>query len=622
MSLKARIILLTVTVTASIVAALFLVQLNNVIESWLNSALEIAEIAGQQVKHLLIIRLQERTPAGLTATAPPMDPREIWTLILREDRNLTSLLEATMAQSHALIEISIAGEDGKIIGSSNPARPGKQMESRPDLRALKSLSPLRRAERVLWGGNDFEIRVTLGLANQPRPVFTIQAVISSVLLRNDLVPAMRRVAGWGLSALLASVVLAYASASLAVRNVRRLGVVIDRITSGEEPHALSDRGAAASEFAVIESKLNILGHQYRGAMEGATELRSNVQRLLERLEEAILLFDSEQRLVLAAGAAERILGFPIAAVADRHLEDAFPPQSPLGAFVQQAFLLRRRFKDHPVDWMRGKSVAHLLVSIEFMPASIESERSSALVRIRDAEGHQQLESHLGLSARLDAMNRITSSVAHEIKNPLNSIAARLDYLQSWATEDFPEAEEEIQFIFKEVNRLDRVVRSFLDFTRPVELAQDEVDVVGLTAEVAGLVKVDAARHGVAVHFDSSKDRILVCGDPDLLKEAIMNVVTNGIEAMPSGGQLEIGLQEADGHCRIIISDTGTGIAESQRDKIFQLYFSTKENGSGLGLPMSYRAIELHGGSIDLESEPGKGTSFCLNLPVMAVGNPR
>ena len=357
-------------------------------------------------------------------------------------------------------------------------------------------------------------------------------------------------------------------------------------------------------------------------MEGATELRSNVQRLLERLEEAILLFDSEQRLVLAAGAAERILGFPTAAVADRRLQDVFPLQSPLGTFVQQAFLLRRRFKDHPVDWTRGKSTAHLLVSIEFMPASIESERSSALVRIRDAEGHRQLESHLGLSARLDAMSRITSSVAHEIKNPLNSIAARLDYLQSWATEDFPEAEQEIQFIFHEVNRLDRVVRSFLDFTRPVELAQDEVDVVGLTAEVAGLVELDAARQGVSVRFTSGKNKILVCGDPDLLKEAIMNVVTNGIEAMPGGGQLEIGLQQANGQCRIVISDTGTGIAESQRDKIFQLYFSTKENGSGLGLPMSYRAIELHGGSIDVETEPGKGTSFCLNLPVMEVGNSR
>ena len=621
MSLKARIILLTVTVTTSIVAALFLVQLNNVIESWLNSSLEVAEIAGQQVKHLLIIRLQERTPSGMSLTSPPSEPKVLWTRILKEDRNLTSLLEATMAESHSLIEISIADENGNVIGSSNPLQPGKQMELRTDLRALKTLSPLRRAEHVLWGGNDYEIRVPLGFANQAKPVFTIQAVISSVLLRNDLVPAMRRVAGWGLSALLASIILAYASASVAVRNLRRLGIVIDRITSGQEPQAAGENRTSTPEFAIIESKLNMLGHQYRGAMEGATELRSNVQRVLERLEEAILLFDSEQRLLLAAGAAERILGFPIAAVADRHLTDVFPPYSPLGSLAQQAFRHHRAMKDHPVDWARGSSTAHLLVSIEFMPASPGPERSSALIRIRDAEGHQQLESHLGLSAKLDAINRITSSVAHEIKNPLNSIAARLDYLQSWATADFPEAEQEIQFIFKEVNRLDRVVRNFLDFTRPIELAHDEVDIVALTAEVAGLVKLDAARHGVSVRFSSSKDEIGVCGDPDLLKEAIMNIVTNGIEAMPGGGQLDISLRGENGQCSIMISDTGTGIPESQRDKIFELYFSTKENGSGLGLPMSYRAIELHGGNIHVDSEPGKGTSFCLSLPTMEIGKP-
>jgi len=96
----------------------------------------------------------------------------------------------------------------------------------------------------------------------------------------------------------------------------------------------------------------------------------------------------------------------------------------------------------------------------------------------------------------------------------------------------------------------------------------------------------------------------------------MNVVINGIEAMESGGQLDIAVSEADLQCRITIRDTGSGIPAGQREKVFELYFSTKEKGSGLGLPMAYRALQLHGGSIDLESEPGRGTSFHLRLPVM------
>jgi signal transduction histidine kinase len=238
------------------------------------------------------------------------------------------------------------------------------------------------------------------------------------------------------------------------------------------------------------------------------------------------------------------------------------------------------------------------------------------MQVRDAAGHRELESHLGTSARIDAMHQITSSVAHEIKNPLNSIAVRLDNLQDWASQDAPEAEQEIQLIFEEVNRLDRVVRTFLDFTRPVELAQEQVDIGKLVDEIAGLLKPDAQRRSIAVRFTSPRHPLFVRGDEDLLKEAVINIATNAIEAMPYGGTLTLTVQECGGRCNITISDTGVGIPESQRDKIFQLYFTTKKNGSGLGLPMAFRALQLHGGGIDLESEPGKGTNFHLNLPIM------
>lgn len=607
MSLKARIIILTVSVTATIVIALFLVQLTNVIESWTNSSLEIAQLAGQQVKHLLVVRLEERSPGVPSSLAPA----ELWAGVLRDDRNLASLLEATMAQAPSIIEISIAGADGTVVASSNPLRPSHPLAKAPDLRTLTQLGPLSRANLVFRGASDYELRIPLGLAQQQQPLFTIQVLVSSVLLRGDLIPAMQRVAEWGLAALVASIILAYASARLSVGSLTRLGRVIDQISSGSEPGAPSAGGHASPEFAVLESKLNLLGHQVRGAREDVTQLRSNVQKLLEGLEESILLFDATGRLVLCGGASERLLGVSIEAVAGRYVADVFPPNTELGSAAREAFLRHRNVKD--------LAVGHLLLNVEFMPASQEPGRFTALMTVRDARHHQQLESQLGQSARLDAMSRITSSVAHEIKNPLNSIAARLDYLQSWATSDFPEAEEEIQTIFREVNRLDRVVRTFLDFTRPVELAEQEIDVVALTQEIACLLQPDAARRQVSVRFTGAPGPILVRGDEDLLKEAILNIATNGIEAMPGGGELNIGVTRENRHCSIAISDQGPGIPESEREKIFELYFTTKQNGSGLGLPMSYRAIQLHGGAINLESESGRGTTFYLRLPVMESG---
>jgi signal transduction histidine kinase len=605
MSLKARISILTVAVTATLVGALLLVQLNNVVETWLSSSLGIAEIAGQQVKNLLLLRLQERTPPGGPGG---VERKQAWVNIMKNDSNLALLLETTMAQSRSMIEISIAGQNGNVIASSNPMRPGTQMVRRPSLRALVSTSPLRRIMRVLTRGQDFELTIPLGVEGEAKPLFTIQSVVSSVLLRDDLVPAIRRVALWGVAAMLASIVLAYASSRLVVRNISHLNAVIDRISSGEEGQHADAPATATREFAAIESKLSMLGHQFRGAVEGASELRSNVRKLLDHLEEAILLFDADGRLILAGGAAARILPFSVDAATGRPMTEVFPANTPLGS-------LPRNVQDLD-EGVHEQSIGEMLVTVELIPGSPDPGRRMALVRIRDAAGPQQLESQLELSARLDAMHRLIGSVAHEVKNPLNSIAVRLDYLQSWMTTNFPEAEEEVQIIVQEVNRLDRVVRSFLDFTRPVELARERLDMVALSHEVAELVQPDAERRGVFVRFESAQPSVPVCGDPDLLKEAIMNVVTNGIEAMKSGGELGIAVSEGNRECWITIRDTGPGIPSAQREKVFELYFSTKEKGSGLGLPMAYRALQLHGGSIDLESEPGEGTSFRLKLPVM------
>jgi len=605
MSLKATITILTVAVTTSLVGALLLVQLNNVVELWLNSSLGITEIAEQQVKNLLLLRLKERTPPNGPSG---VERKQAWVNIVKNDGNLALLLEATMAQSRSTIEISIAGENGNVIASSNPMRPGTQMLQRPSLRTLVSTNPLQRLIGVLIRGQDFELTIPLGVEGEAKPLFTIQSLVSSVLLREDLVPAMRRVVLWGMAALIASIVMAYASSQLVVRNISRLNAVIDRISSGEEGRHVDEPARAAREFAAIESRLSMLGHQFRGAVEGATELRSNVRKLLDHLEEAILLFDADGRLILAGGAAARILPFSVDAATGRLMTEVFPANTPLGSLPLEVNDLD--------EGVHEQTIGGLLVTLELIPGSPDLARRMALVRIRDAAGPQQLQSQLELSSRLDAMHRLISSVAHQVKNPLNSIAVRLDYLQSWVTMAFPEAEEEVQVIVQEVNRLDRVVRSFLDFTRPVELARERLDMVALSHEVAELVRPDAERRGVSVRFGSAQPSVPVFGDPDLLKEAIMNVVTNGIEAMKSGGELDIAVSESNRECRITIRDTGPGIPSAQREKVFELYFSTKEKGSGLGLPMAYRALQLHGGGIDLESELGKGTSFRLKLPVM------
>jgi hypothetical protein len=242
-----------------------------------------------------------------------------------------------------------------------------------------------------------------------------------------------------------------------------------------------------------------------------------------------------------------------------------------------------------------------------------------LLRLHDAEGRKAVEAQLNLSSRLTSINRLTGGVAHAIKNPLNSIALRLELLRSRVLPEVPDAKGEIEVIAQEIARLDKVVRTFLDFTRPVELNATGFDLAETVASVLNLVRPEAEKNGVRIELARPPAGLLVCGDRELLRQAIVNIVRNALDAMAEGGVLGARMERCDGEVVLAISDTGPGIPAEYRDKIFDLYFSTKEKGSGIGLAMTFRAVQLHGGWIDVESVPGSGATFRVRLPAALEG---
>jgi signal transduction histidine kinase len=159
-----------------------------------------------------------------------------------------------------------------------------------------------------------------------------------------------------------------------------------------------------------------------------------------------------------------------------------------------------------------------------------------------------------------------------------------------------------------------VVKTFLDFTRPVDLKMRDLEMVGLARDVAALVGPSAGRQNVRIELDAEPKENFLHGDRDLLQQAVLNVVVNAVEAMKHGGLLRIHVFKEGDECCVNISDEGTGIQPDVREKIFNLYFSTKGKGSGIGLAMTFRVVQLHNGTIDFTSEPGKGTTFRLRFP--------
>ncbi len=235
-----------------------------------------------------------------------------------------------------------------------------------------------------------------------------------------------------------------------------------------------------------------------------------------------------------------------------------------------------------------------------------------LITLRDVESRRQLEVQLGISSRLAAITRLTSGVAHEIKNPLNAMALHLEVLKSKLDGERP---EELDVIAREIKRLDNVVKTFLSFNKPIELQARPIDLTRVVEQVIALVQVEAHARNIEIET-SLKGKLWINGDPDLLQQAILNVVNNGLEAMLNGGNLTVRAEGGGDECLLSITDAGPGIAPEIRDRIFNLYFTTKEQGSGIGLATTFRVVQLHSGTIDFVSEQGKGTTFRLRFPGM------
>jgi signal transduction histidine kinase len=235
--------------------------------------------------------------------------------------------------------------------------------------------------------------------------------------------------------------------------------------------------------------------------------------------------------------------------------------------------------------------------------------------MRDAESVRRIENEIELSRRLAAIGRLTSGVAHEVKNPINAIVVHLELLREKMRQVDPDTRRHMDIIDREIHRLDRVVQTLVDFNRPVELRLTEFDLRRLVEDVALLASPEAARQGVKVETQLVPAPLPVRADADLIKQALLNVVLNGVQAMSNGGVLLIVARQHEMAATIEVHDQGGGIPPDVRDKIFNLYFTTKKTGSGIGLAMSYRVLQLHNGALDFVTEMGRGTTFRLLLPL-------
>jgi PAS domain S-box-containing protein len=344
-------------------------------------------------------------------------------------------------------------------------------------------------------------------------------------------------------------------------------------------------------------------------------MRENLNSVMAGLEDGLLLFTRDARAVMVSPAAEKFLGAPAGQFLGRRITEIFPEEHPLRqALHLEGDALRETTSETELKTANG--IRRVGVSVQGIQEN--GEQMGALVTLRDLDSLESINTQLQVSERLAALGRITAGVAHEVKNPLNSMRLWLENLkESLPDEQDAEAQQAVQVLDKEIDRLDAVVKRFLDFTRPMELKLEATDLAELLREVVRVAQPQMQKAGVEVDELLGNAVPEVWADRDLLKQAILNLVLNATEAMATGGELRVELARRGEMAEISVSDTGRGIPMENQQKIFQLFFTTRPGGSGIGLATTFRIVQLHNGSIDFQSEAGRGTTFRIELPLAA-----
>lgn len=223
-----------------------------------------------------------------------------------------------------------------------------------------------------------------------------------------------------------------------------------------------------------------------------------------------------------------------------------------------------------------------------------------------------------LSRRIAMVGRLTAGVAHEMKNPLNAMTIHLELLKQKLAQG-KEASTHIEIIGQEIRRLDERIQGFLKFVRPDEVSFGPVALAPLLGSVLDAVQPEAQRAGVSIARGCTVRSLEVQGDAAQLRDVFLNLAQNAIQAMPKGGRLGVTCAAMPNRrVSVRVEDTGVGIAPENLTKIFELYYTTKERGTGVGLSMVYRTVQIHNGEIDVESTVGVGTTFIVVLPAATV----
>ena len=567
----------------------------------------VAVLTGYHLATLAKLHLQESVQRGeMLARAIFQRAREIvpppgsdLRTALREDGGLRSILESATAYDPNVSYTAIVDTQGIAIAHGFRSQEGQPLPPQQDVMRLMEAGAYRQL-RAVYSDQTFEFQQPI-LAGDEQ-FGSIRIGVSMTFVKRELTQALQAAAGSVLAALLISSLVAMLLAQWMLRPIHVIQSGLTRLGRGELDVSLDLPGDEfrdlGSSFDAVSAQLSAV--RSKASPSAATDLES----VMENLEDAVALFSPSGEVIFTNTAMKALLAEhrdhpAIRQLVDQTLAgrtDCGPVSIRSAAGADEAGdRPERMLMTHAIEDSGGRFIGAMLVA-------------------RNLGFLSHVHSTLNYSRKLSALGRLMAGVAHEVKNPLNAMTIHLELLKQKAGPQ-PAVQKHVDVIGSEIRRLDEVVNGFLKFARPDELKLQPVHLASLISDVVTTVAPEAERNRVAVKVDCPQSLPEINADHGMLRQALLNLALNACQAMPDGGTLKIGCRStARRKVEINVEDTGVGIPPEHLSRIFDLYFTTKEKGSGIGLSMVYRIVQLHDGEVEVQSTPGSGTRFRLIFP--------
>ncbi len=630
MRLKTKLVLAATGLTFAIVLVLSGLFLRELLTQRMSETAATTEMMARQA----MMMTRQAVEVGLVAQ-PPVDGSEEALAkavedALRSHQPLLDTMDSLVRYSLSVQDVSVTDAHGMTLVSTDPQKVGTPLPARMEFGRLDAAGVWAQVQAVL--GTARVLDVTARLDRNGRPFLVVHVGVRSSFLKNAYVPRLRDGLMLALLCALIATVTAGVLTGLAVRPIEEISRKLERLTEAGETEATlretSEEGHAfKADDAVVRvtNTIDRLGRRMKTNEAVYTNLQTNLNQMLDTLRDGVVLFTAERRAVMVSDAVANFVEADGQPLVGRGLMEIFDVHSTLGRAVLEAFAGGEHVGAQLVRLEDGREVEFSLDWLDEGEGGraglAPRARMGTLLTLRDRGSALRLEQELEVSRRLAAVGRLTAGVGHEVKNPINAMVVHLELLRS-KLEAAGEgraflsgAQRHVEILAGEMERLDRVVQTLADFTRPMDLRLEELELSDVVEAVVELTSGEMEAHHVEF-FCRMEERVMVRADGEMLRQALLNLVLNGMQAMPKGGVLRIVVRKEKDTAIVEVTDQGEGIAPELMPRIFDLYFTTKPTGSGIGLAMTYRIVQMHGGAMEATSPSGSGAVLTMRLPAV------